>query len=416
MTDNFARMIEGSLDLGDPWFVDGARFDEGRREVHIFVGVRKDAEFACPKCGARARRYGYEPGERVWRHGDCMFFPTLVHCRRPRAVCPECGVRQVNAPFERPHSRFTLLFEGCAMLLMADMPRRKVSEVLRCDEKSLASMLSHRVGKAEGRRSPAEVTHLAVDETSFRRGHDYVTLVVDAWERAVVDVRPGRDGEAIAEFRRKLEARGGDAGNVRSVTGDMSKAFLPAISANFPNAAGVMDKYHVKKVALDALDEVRREEQGTAADRKTLFRGRRLFMKRRDTLDDGQSAALRTLSKAYPRTGRAARIVAALDGFYASCSVGEAEAAFGALCSWMRRCRLEPMKEAAATLMRHRAGILAHFADRLTNAICEGINSMVQAAKRKARGFRTYEGFASMIYLVAGKLHLDTPCPFSHFH
>lgn len=84
-------------------------------------------------------------------------------------------------------------------------------------------------------------------------------------------------------------------------------------------------------------------------------------------------------------------------------------AAMAALCagvSW----------SSAATLMRHRAGILAHFADRLTNAICEGINSMVQAAKRKARGFRTYEGFASMIYLVAGKLHLDTPCPFSHFH
>lgn len=74
------------------------------------------------------------------------------------------------------------------------------------------------------------------------------------------------------------------------------------------------------------------------------------------------------------------------------------------------------MKEAAATLMRHRAGILAYFTDRLTNAICEGTDSMVQAAKRKARGFRTYEGFVSMICLVAGKLRLDTPCPFSHFH
>ncbi len=409
-------MIAGPLDLRDPWFVDGARFDEGRREVHVFVGVRKDAEFVCPKCGTKSSRYGHEPCERVWRHGDCMFFPTLVHCRRPRVVCPKCGVRQVNAPFERPRSRFTLLFEGYAMLLMADMPRRRVSEVLRCDEKSLASMLSHWVGRAEGTRSLASVAHLAIDETSFRRGHDYVTLVVDAWARSVVDVQPGRDGEAVAEFRRKLEARGGDAGNVRSVTSDMSRAFLPAISANFPNAVGVIDKYHVKKVVLDALDEVRREEQRTTADGKALFRGRRLFMKRRDTLDDGQLAALRTLSKAYPRTGRAARIVAALDGFYASGSVGEAETAFGALHSWMRRCRLEPMKEAAATLMRHRAGILAHFTDRLTNAICEGINSMVQAAKRKARGFRTYEGFVSMIYLVAGKLQLDTPNPFSHFH
>ena len=64
----------------------------------------------------------------------------------------------------------------------------------------------------------------------------------------------------------------------------------------------------------------------------------------------------------------------------------------------------------------HKTGILAYFADQLTNAICEGINAMVQAAKRKARGFNTYQGFASMIYLVAGKLQLDAPKPFSHFH
>jgi transposase len=78
----------------------------------------------------------------------------------------------------------------------------------------------------------------------------------------------------------------------------------------------------------------------------------------------------------------------------------------------MRRCRLKPMKDAAETLMRHKGKILAYFKDRLTNAICEGINSMVQAAKRKARGYHTFEGYSSMIYLVAGKLQLSVPHPF----
>lgn len=56
MIDSFARMIAGTLDLKDPRFVDAARFDEGRREVHVLVGVRKGAEFACPKCGAKTGR------------------------------------------------------------------------------------------------------------------------------------------------------------------------------------------------------------------------------------------------------------------------------------------------------------------------------------------------------------------------
>ena len=115
------------------------------------------------------------------------------------------------------------------------------------------------------------------------------------------------------------------------------------------------------------------------------------------------------LSKLFPKTGRAFRIVAALDAFYESLDMDEAERSFKALCSWMRRSRLRPMKEAALTLIRHQTKILAYFKQRLTNAICEGINSLVQTAKRKACGCRTFKGFASMIYLVAGKLTLATP-------
>lgn len=109
---------------------------------------------------------------------------------------------------------------------------------------------------------------------------------------------------------------------------------------------------------------------------------------------------------------KAYSIVAALDDFYACYTVEEARNAFDSLYSWMRRCRLQPMKDAATTLRNHKEKILAYFYHRITNAVCEGINSMIQAAKRKARGFNTYEGFASMIYLVAGKLQLAVPNPF----
>ena len=146
MVKNFIAMMEGSLGLDEPWYVESAEFSDERRRIDIYVGIRPLAAFVCPVCGGAAVRDGYEPDERVWRHGDCMFYPAYVHCRRPRVKYPTCGVRQVNAPFERKGSRFTTYFEGYAMMLMADMPRAKAARLLRCDEKSMASMLSYWVG------------------------------------------------------------------------------------------------------------------------------------------------------------------------------------------------------------------------------------------------------------------------------
>ena len=168
----------------------------------------------------------------------------------------------------------------------------------------------------------------------------------------------------------------------------------------------------MKKVLTDALDEVRKQEQKETDNKKELFLNRHFLMTPESRMNSEQLTKLAALSKAYPKTGRAFRIVQALDLFYASKDDDEAASQFTHLYSWMRRSRLKPMKDAAETLMNHERQILNYFHDRLTNAVCEGINSMIQAAKRKARGFNTYEGFAAMIYLIAGKLELAVPAPF----
>jgi transposase len=304
------------------------------------------------------------------------------------------------------------MFEGYAMMILPDMPIAKTAALLRCDEKSLVKIMRHWVNKAVDDLDLSDLFNLAIDETSFKRGHDYVTLIVDAMKRRVVDVEKGREGETIVRFTEKLTAKGGDASRIESVTSDMSKSFLPAIAKAFPNAENIIDKFHVKKVLIDALDEVRKAEQKTVSDKTSLFRGRRLFMIPETKLTAEQAATLGEMSKRYPKTGRAYRIVAGLDDFYASRDMEQAQTAFHSLYSWMRRCRLQPMKTAAETLMRHKDKIIAYFKNRLTNAICEGLNSMIQAAKRKARGYHTFEGYSSMIYLVAGKLKLSAPVPF----
>ena len=413
MVDGFEEMMSGSLGLEEPWYIEKAEFDPEEPAMHIYVKIRDKAKISCPKCGGESKRYGYEKKKRTWRHGNIFFvYPSYVHCQRPKVLCPHCGTQQISAPFERKNSRFTLLFEGIAMMLLPDAPVSKVASWLNCDEKSLVRIMRYWVNKSLDKRTFETVKSLAIDETSFKKGHKYVTLMIDAIKRAVVDVEPGKDGEAVDAFAEKLNEKGGNPELITAVTSDLSRSFVPAIERNFPNAEHTIDKFHIKQLLIKALDDVRKDEQKKSESRKSLFLGRRLFMIPQSKLTDEQSLAIQSLSKSYPKTGRAYRIVAALDDFYASRNIDEADKRFDALVSWMRRCRLQPMKDTAETLKRYKEKILNFFKNRLTNAICEGLNSLVQAAKRKARGYHTFEGFSTMIYLVAGKLDLDLPFAF----
>ena len=190
-------MLAGSLRLEGPWYIIGAEFNEEEPAIHIHVGVDKTAALCCPVCGAPTKQYGYELKERVWRHADCLFYPCYVHCKRPRVLCDKCGTVQVNAPFECKNSRFTLLFEGYAMLLLQDVPRARASRLLRCDEKSLAAILTYWVHDAVNRMDLSDTCSIAMDETSFRHGHKYVTVAIDEVRRRVFDVEPGRDKTAV---------------------------------------------------------------------------------------------------------------------------------------------------------------------------------------------------------------------------
>lgn len=157
------------------------------------------------------------------------------------------------------------------------------------------------------------------------------------------------------------------------------------------------------------MEEVRKAEQHRKASKTKI--SRKLLMIPQSKQSEEQRLKVESISKEYPQTGRAFRMVQSIDTVYASSNPEEAEVRLNQLYSWMRRSRLEPMKKTANTLKDYFEEILNIFKSRMTNAVCEGINSMIQAAKRKARGYHTFEGFSSMIYLIAGKLALACPNP-----
>lgn len=403
--NGLTKLFEQSIGVTEPWYIRSIETQDA--EVHVYVDIREGGLLPCPDCGKMCKRAGYEKQERVWRHGDCLFYPCYVHCRRPRIQCPEHKAKVVDAPWARKRSRFTLLFEGYAMLILADMPILKASKILRCNEKSLTNILHYWVEKAVDEDDLSGVKCISVDETSFKRGQSYVTVVIDAEARRVIDVEPNRSAQQVENFSYKLEAKGGNCNNITFASSDLSPAYRSGINLCFPNAKHTVDKFHVKKVLLDAMDEVRKSEQGNHK------RGisRKLLMIPETKQSEEQRLRVEQIAKEYPKTGRAFRMVQAVDTVYASPNVMVAQERLRQLYQWMRRSRLEPMKKAALTIRNYNKEILNFFYSRLTNAICEGINSMIQAAKRKARGYHTFTGFSSMIYLVAAKLQLACPNP-----
>ena len=224
-------MFTQSIGLTEPWKIERAEFNEEKKEVHIYVSARKTAKYPCPKCGKLCQRYDDEESERIWRHGDVVFFPCYVHCRRPRIKCGK-EIHVVTAPWARPGSRYTLLFESYAMLLVKSMTVNEARKLLRISHTSLTGILRYWVKKAVNEMDMSNVHSICVDETSFKKGQSYVTVISDIKARKVIDVEEGRDSQAVVTFSYKLEEKGGDCNKINVFVSDMSKAYESGMELN----------------------------------------------------------------------------------------------------------------------------------------------------------------------------------------
>ena len=275
---NFETMFEQSLGLKEPWRVTKAVFEEQERTVHIYISGRKTAEYPCPECGKLCKRYDEEEDERMWRHADVMLYPCLIHSKRPRIKCGEHRTRVVNAPWARsPYVRFTRGFEGYAMLLAQTMSLNEARRILRISRTAMLHIVAYWVNKAVKEDDLSGISRLSIDETSFKRGQSYVTVVGAPEQKRVIGVEEGRDMAAVERFSVNFEERKGDCNKIKYVSMDMSRTYRAAADLCFPKARVVYDHFHVKKLMLDAMDIVRREEQGRKIARSRSA-GRKLMM------------------------------------------------------------------------------------------------------------------------------------------
>ena len=403
MRDN--DLFQLALGITSPWFVASSAFDAGKKRLDIKLDFKAGSRFDCPECKAAGCPV-HDTVEKTWRHLDFFQHQAFLTARTPRITCGTCGVRLVAVPWARPGSGFTLLFEGFAMALAMHLPIAVAAGFLDVTDQRLWRVVFHYVEAAVARMDLAGVTRVCIDETAAKRGQDYITLVVDIDGRRVVFVADGRNADTDRQFADHLEARGGDASHIKQASIDMSPAFIAGVGENLTEAEITFDRFHVMKLIGDAVGEVRRSE---VKARPELRGTRYIWAKNAPNLTARQSTILDTLSQTNLKTARAWRMRLAFQDIYAQPTREWGELFFDKWIGWAKRSRLEPRKAVARTMEKHRDGILAWFDSRISNGLIEGINSLVQAAKAKARGYRNSKTLKAVTYMIAGKLDLRLP-------
>jgi transposase len=398
-------LLQLALALNPPWTVSRSDFDPEGHRLDIEIDFPPGSRFACPICGA-ADCPAYDTERKTWRHLNFFQHQAYLNARVPRVRCDTCGIKTVGVPWARPDSGFTLLFEALVMTMISAMPVKAVARIVGEHDTRLWRMVHHYVDAARARADASGVTRLAIDETAARRGQDYITLFVDIDQARVLFATEGNDAETVAAFADDLTEHGGDPETISEVCIDMSAAYIKGVGESLPEAEITFDKFHAVKIINDAVEKVRRAEQKS----QSLLRGTRyIWLRNPANLSARQRATLEGLPTRHLKTARAYQIRLAFQDLYNQPSVQDGAEFLKKWYFWATHSKLDPVIDAARTVKRHWNGILRWFDSKIANGLIEGINSVVQAAKAKARGYRTTRNLIAMVYLIAGKLDMQLP-------
>jgi len=394
--------------------VTSSSLDGKPKKLTIVVDLKEGTkQLSCPCCGEQSRIH--DRRKRRWRHLNFWQYETEIVAPVPRTNCTKCGVRQVEVPWARPGSGFTLLFDAWALLLVDEMAVSAAAKTLGIHDTRLWRLLNHYVNKAHSEADWSEVERVGVDETSRRKGHRYVTCFVDLASGFLLYMTEGRDAATVERFTLQLPEHQSSAEAIKEVAMDMSQAFQSGVNQHLPNAKKVFDRYHVMALAGNATDEVRRE---VAREEGGLEKGAMWSMRgNKERLSAKQLEQRERLCRQYAKLGRALSWREFLADTWRYATREEAEEHLQAVYSWGRRCRMEPIKKLCATLKRHWDGILDYYNHWTTSAVMEGLNSRLQLARKRARGYRNWKNFRTIAYLIAGGLKpgigLPNPLPTS---
>jgi transposase len=396
-----------ALGLQAPWKIAEVSFkvdDPARRELHLrieFVSGSKFKDEAGVDCAV------HDTTERQWQHLNFFEHHCFLQCKVPRITTSEGKVRTVDVPWARATSGFTLLFEAFALALIErEMPVNRVAEILHVNPQRIWTVFNHWIGKARAADDPSAITRLGVDETSSKKGHSYVTVGVDLDTSRVIHACEGKGKQCIADIAQHLTNKGVAKHQVKELSMDLSPAFIAGAAESFPKAQITFDRFHVVKLLNEAMNKVRIDERKEHA---ALKNHKYTFLKNKEKLSDKKRQALDEMITLYPTLGAAYRLKELFNDLWTMPDKATASAFLRDWCAQVEKVKIPAFQKFANTVRAHWTGIIHFVESNITNAILESINSKIQLAKRRARGFRNINNYINMIYFLCGKLTFSYP-------
>ena len=356
------ELFQMALGILPPWFVDRCIFDVSEKRLDIYIDFKRGGEFTCFGCGREGCK-SYDTVDKTWRHLNFFEHVTYIHARVPRTNCDDCGIGMVAVPWARAGSGFTLLFEAFIMTLARDMPVNAIARLVKEHDTRLWRLLEFHTEKARSQQDYSQVVKVGMDETSRKKGHNYVSIFVDMDESKVLFATEGKDAKTVEAFAEDLKEHGGKPEQIKEACCDMSPAFISGVEKEFENAAITFDKFHVAKILNKAVDEVRRQEQ---KDRPELKKTRWVWLKNEENQTDKEYEIYESLKNMNWKTIRATHLKMNFQELYSQ-PKEVAEEFLKKWYLWATHSRIQPMIDAAKSIKRHWDGVLRWFESRMTN-------------------------------------------------
>jgi transposase len=390
--------------------VEAVVFDEDDDAIVVSVRPRKGARRRCGRCGRRAPWFDRGEGRRRWRALDLGTMRVELEADAPRVSCPAHGVTVVQVPWARHGAGHTVDFDETVAWLATQSSKTAVTQLMRVAWRTVGSIVARVSADIDTRVDRlAGLRRIGIDEISYKRGHRYLTVVVDHDTGALVWAAPGRDEATLHRF---FEALGAErAAQITHVTADAADWIATVVAERCPNAVRCADAFHVVAWATDALDEVRRQawnEARGAVDRRragratgharALKHARYALWKNPENLTDRQHAKLAWIAKTDPRLHRAYLLKEGLRMAFVLKGTAGKEA-LDRWISWARRCRIAPFVALQRRIVRHRAAIDAALDSGLSNALVESTNTKIRLITRVAFGFHGPEPLIALAML-----------------
>jgi transposase len=401
------QVFEQILGIRSPWFVSQVELALKEGEVRVALEHRPDAQWHCPECGQVCPLHDHQE-ERRWRHLDTCQYRTVMSASLPRTICAQHGVKVVRVPWAEPLSRFTMLFEGLVIAWLSEASQSAVAEQFGLSWDEVHGIMDRAVKRGLAWRKAEAIRHVGVDEKSFKKRHNYATIVNDLDRSRVLYVAKDRESTSLDGFWKTLTSE--QLARIEGVAMDMWDPFEKSVRAHVAGADEkiVYDKFHIVKHLNEAVDKVRRQEHKElqAAGDERLKGTKYDWLRNSDNFDRASWREFQVLKATNLKTSRAWAIREQALPLWDYSSETWASKHFRQWYYWATHSRLKPMIEKAKMLKRRVNNILTYVKHRITNAVSEGLNSKIQWVKSTARGYRNFDNFTTAIYFHCGGLDL----------